>query len=88
MKKIIALLLVIVATAMVSSKITAKMQEPILLGDVNRDGKVTTLDLEEIKRYLAGDGKIDKIRADMNSDGEVTLTDLVILKKYVMSGGK
>ena len=88
MKKIIALLLIIVVTAAVSSKITAKMQEPILLGDVNRDGKITTLDLEEVKKYITGEEKIDKSRADMNLDGEVTLTDLVILKKYVTSGGK
>ena len=88
MKKKIALILVIIITAIVSSKATIKFQEPILLGDVNRDGKITSLDLEEVKRHIVGAEKTDTIRADMNYDNKVTLVDLVMLKKYIQLGGK
>ena len=88
MKKKIATILIIVITAIVSSKVTIKLQEPILLGDVNRDGKITSLDLEEVKRHIVGAKKTDITRADMNFDHEVTLVDLVLLKKYIQLGGK
>ena len=88
MKKKIALILIIVVTAIVSSKITQTMQPPVLLGDVNRDSKLTSLDLDEIKRHIVGNKKTDIKRADMNFDHKVTLVDLVILKKYITVGGK
>lgn len=87
MKKKIALILIIVVTAILSSKITQTMQSPVLLGDVNRDGKISSLDLDEVKGHIVGNKKIDIKRADMNFDHKVTLVDLVILKKYITVGG-
>lgn len=86
MKNIIVLILIITVTAVASNKITARLQEPIILGDVNRDGKITSLDLDEVKRHILGVEKTDKIRADMNLDNQITIIDLAMIQKYILLG--
>ena len=56
------------------------------IGDANRDGEVTILDVSEIQRYLAGytafDGKQMEF-ADMNKDGSVNIFDATAVSRYL-----
>jgi hypothetical protein len=51
-----------------------------VLGDVNGDGKVDTVDLAALKLYLAGMGTLNEKNADLNADGKVDTVDLASLK--------
>lgn len=62
-----------------------------LLGDVNKDGKITQTDLLLIKRHLVSDKRQewiltgDKFNAgDMNKDGKITATDLILIKRLIL----
>ncbi|NMB34127.1 MAG: endoglucanase, partial [Clostridium sp.] len=56
-----------------------------LLGDVNGDGSVDTLDLALLNRYILNSSiAIDKQAADMNGDGSVDTLDLALLKRYIL----
>ena len=60
--------------------------EVALIGDLNLTDDVTTTDLVQLRRYLAGlDQLSDKgiFSADINGDGSVTTTDLVQLRGYL-----
>lgn len=63
-----------------------------LVGDVNRDGAVTTKDLLLLKRYLANwktyGSKIDMDLADMDNSGSVTTKDLLIMKRLLANWSK
>jgi hypothetical protein len=52
-----------------------------LIGDVNKDGKVTAIDALYIQRYLVGAnvGDFSFINADYNRDGEVNLYDALAI---------
>lgn len=61
----------------------------IMLGDLDYDGQVDSLDLTILKRYILR--KIDKgsdpyflIAADVNKDGSVDSLDVSILKRYIL----
>ena len=62
-----------------------------MLGDTNKDGKITSTDLLLIKRHLvAGENQEwlltdDKFKAgDINKDGQITATDLLMIKRLVL----
>lgn len=60
----------------------------VIIGDVNNDGKVNTLDRVVLTRYLAKwteypEGSISLIAADVNNDGKVNTLDRVILTRYL-----
>lgn len=59
--------------------------DPVLYGDVDDDGEVTTYDRMTLARYLAGwEGyTIHKKNSDVNIDGKVDDTDLTIMQKYL-----
>lgn len=60
--------------------------ELALIGDLNLTQDVTTTDLVQLRRYLAGlDPLEDKgiFNADINGDGAVTTTDLVQLRRFL-----
>lgn len=56
-------------------------------GDVNCDGKITSVDSAILARYLAGwtgyDEKVNMLTADVNGDGKVTVIDSAILARYL-----
>ena len=55
-----------------------------MYGDFNYDGKVSTIDLTIMRKYLAGyDVEFDIAVADFNSDGKVSTVDLTTLRKYL-----
>lgn len=60
----------------------------VLLGDVNSDGRVTTIDRAILARYLAGwanypSSMISFVAADVNLDGKVTTKDRAILARHL-----
>ena len=55
-----------------------------LLGDINGDGKIDTLDLVILQNYLYGKCEITRHGfADIDYDGVITMSDLSILSKYI-----
>ena len=53
-----------------------------MLGDVNKDGKITAIDALYIQRYLVYGSNVDGISlvsADYNQDGEVDLSDAIAI---------
>lgn len=55
----------------------------VVLGDINRDGKMDILDLAKIKLHLIEKEVltgIDLMAADVNKDGDVTLNDMALMK--------
>ena len=61
---------------------------PLLPGDVNCDGVISSVDLRMMKQYLAGllsDEDIDMTAADVNADGETNAKDVRALKQLMVS---
>ena len=57
-----------------------------LLGDLNEDGKMSTTDLVQLRRIIAGlDSGNEKavLAADINGDGKVSTTDLVKIRRML-----
>ena len=58
-----------------------------LLGDVNGDGYVTTVDVVRIARYLIDDIALTQAQrklADVTGDGDITAADLIRLARYIV----
>ena len=58
----------------------------LLIGDVNRDGKINVFDVSEIQRYAAEFVKLDAeqmIIADTNFDGKVNIFDASEIQRYL-----
>ena len=67
----------------------------ILLGDINRDGKVDATDLLLMKRHIIAQSKTDWIltgdsfeHGDMNSDKLINATDLLLLRRVIVKNNK
>jgi hypothetical protein len=59
----------------------------ILRGDVNSDGRITTVDVVRIARYLIDDISLMKkelTAADVTGDGKVTAADVIRLMRYLI----
>ncbi len=55
-----------------------------MYGDLNYDGKVNTIDLMMLRRYLARySSEIDISVADFNGDGKVNTIDLMLLRRFL-----
>lgn len=62
------------------------MYTAVLMGDVNGDGRVDSMDYTLLKRHLLGIVKLDGpylAAADVNADGEVSTLDYVYLKRLI-----
>ena len=81
-KKIVVLIIVIIVPLMVSSS---------LVGDVNSDGNVTSVDYITIRKHILGTsiltGNYLK-NADLNLDGKVTSADYIMVKKTITNNLK
>ena len=65
--------------------IILKVTDPVLLGDVNGDGKVSSSDLRTLRKYIVDDSiAIHATNADMNGDGKVSSSDLRALRKQLV----
>lgn len=64
-----------------------KTNHGVLVGDVNGDGAVNSLDRTLLTRYLSKwtgyEAKINSYGADINGDGEPNLPDRMILSRYI-----
>ena len=61
-----------------------KNTEPIL-GDVNNDGEVNSLDYIALQKYIIGEAiNINKENADINKDTRINTADLFALKKIIL----
>jgi len=67
--------------------------EGVLLGDVNGDGRVDSLDFAYIRMYLVGKisefprGDISFAAADIDKDGDVDSIDFAYVRKYLVGKG-
>ncbi len=60
--------------------------QPVTLGDLNGDGKLTVTDVVLLRKaILAGDTAEKTPVGDMNLDGQLTVTDVVLLRKAILS---
>ena len=62
----------------------------VVYGDASGDGKVNSLDLLKIQKYLLGEGKlsgVEKNAADASKDGKVNSLDLLKIQKYALGEG-
>jgi hypothetical protein len=60
--------------------------DEVIDGDANMDGKLTTMDILAVKKYILGVSQEDfsNMHADMNKDGYVNVIDLIMLKAKVI----
>lgn len=62
--------------------------DDVILGDVNGDGLIDTVDASCILSYVQGSGNLSnpqKVAADVNKDGSIDSTDALIIQKYYAS---
>lgn len=60
-------------------------------GDVNGDGKITSMDYVLVKNHILGIGALindSAIAADVNGDGKITSTDYVLIKNHILGISK
>ena len=77
---IVIILIIIVTGFCLQSK-------PILLGDINNDSRINSMDMLLIKRHILDIDKLgyfEKQRADLNRDGTISNIDLVMIRKYIL----
>lgn len=73
-----------------SGTVTVLTDRPFLLGDINNDGDVTSVDRALLSRYIAGwpDMVAEESYADINGDGSISAADRVILSRYLAGWGE
>ena len=54
----------------------------LAIGDVNRDGQVSVLDLILVARHLGGDASANP-QADVNNDGVINIQDLIVVAQHL-----
>lgn len=65
---------------------TLTVEDSVLLGDVNGDGKITSVDVTMLKMYLKNKYTLSSTQmqaADVNGDGKITSVDVTLLKMYM-----
>lgn len=87
MKKLFCLLLIVIFTQMFSFASTCN--EEALIGDINGDGFVDSIDATTLKRFLLGITHSLPLenslwRADTNGDGLLNSSDYAILTRYIL----
>jgi hypothetical protein len=66
-------------------RITHTFSPPAVLGDANRDGRVTSLDAVYIARHVIGDTvDICQTSADANGDGIINIADVTLLLRRLV----
>ncbi len=59
----------------------------VVYGDVNKDGKINTMDAFAIQNYVVGNAEIDTIQmeaADVNNNGKINTMDAFAIQNYVV----
>ena len=63
----------------------------VKVGDINKDGKITIVDLLIVKKYTLGTKEIhidDMHLMDFNKDGYVNEKDVDAIQEYLLAGGE
>ncbi len=64
------------------------VEEEIIVGDVNDDGRVNTSDLLDVSKYIVGNMSADEMACfeagDVNNDDKVNTSDLLDISKYIV----
>jgi len=82
MRKIVVLV-ALLAVILICSTVYAIPGD--IVGDVNGDGKITTLDLAAIQRHIIGMKQLDNIHlADVNYDDMVNSVDIAFVMRYIL----
>lgn len=81
-KEIIGIIILVLATALITKSIHVAFADFSKKGELNDDGAVDYIDVELMEMHLINlksltEEKLDN--ADINNDGEITVTDLVLL---------
>ena len=73
------------------TKVDIEINNIIMIGDINQDGRIDITDFLMLKRHLVAGNKTDWIltensleAADMNENGTVDITDMLMLKRVVV----
>ena len=80
---VITLVLLIILTTLYIS-----LPKPLLIGDVNGDGKINEVDIKYIQEYLLEIRELsddEKVRADMNQDGKISVLDMLQIQRYILA---
>ena len=59
----------------------------LIYADVNKDGKISTIDLRMIQKHILDTAAIEGLpltAADVNGDGKVSTIDLRMIQKYIL----
>lgn len=75
----------------VTSGNETKTYTVVIYGDVNGDGKISSLDYVRVKNNIMGTTTLSgayKLAADANKDGSVKATDYVKIKNHIMGASK
>lgn len=74
-------------TVVNDAKVTIGEAAAGMQGDVNGDGKLSTLDLSKLRKHLANSSiEINVNNADINADGKISSLDLSKLRKLLAAG--
>ena len=68
-------------------KLNNKTYQIVILGDINEDGKITSLDYNEIKMHIMGTklkNNADTLSADLDGNNKINAVDYIILRKIIM----
>ena len=63
-------------------KFVFTIEGQLAIGDVNRDGQVSVLDLILVARHLGEDASVNP-QADVNNDGVINIQDLVVVAQHL-----
>ena len=72
--------------AVAGTDVEGPVSKKIILGDTNYDGRITSIDLVNARKWLLSSsiGSTDKIVADVDQSGKYELNDLVLLSQFIL----
>ena len=63
------------------------VENPVVMGDANNDGKVSSADVVAVVKYILSDGttSINKDAADLSGDGKISSADVVAIVRLILN---
>ncbi len=64
-----------------------KTYKLVVIGDINKDGKITMIDLVKLKRFEIGKENLEEVQiksGDININGKSEMTDISIMQQYLI----
>ena len=86
--KIIKILLAVTLVLLIALIILyISLPKPLLMGDVNDDGKINEVDIKLIQEHLLEIRALsddEKARADINQDGKISVLDMLSIQRHIL----